>query len=71
MKQYAEPLGILAAVIPTTNPTSTIIYKCLLGLKTRNCVVVSAHPRAFKSSNTTAKIIYDAARAAGAPENCI
>ena len=70
-KIYAEPLGIIAGIIPTTNPTSTVIYKCLLSLLTRNCIVISPHPRAIKSSNTAAKIIYDAAVAAGAPKNCI
>ena len=70
-KIYAEPLGIIAGIIPTTNPTSTIIYKCLLSLLTRHCIVLSAHKRAYRSANTAAKIIYDAAVAAGAPKNCI
>ena len=47
---YAEPLGILAGIVPTTNPTSTVIYKSLLAIKTRNCIVFSPHPRAARST---------------------
>lgn len=68
---YAEPLGILAGIIPTTNPTSTTIFKALVALKTRNCIIFSPHPRAAKSTIQAAKIVRDAAIAAGAPENCI
>lgn len=68
---YAEPLGILAGIIPTTNPTSTVIYKSLLALKTRNCIIFSPHPRATKSTIEAARIVRDAAIKAGAPENCI
>lgn len=67
----AEPLGILAGVIPVTNPTSTVIFKSIVALKTRNCIVIAAHPKSFKCSIETAKIIRDAAVAAGAPKNCI
>ncbi|KAH0577890.1 Bifunctional acetaldehyde-CoA/alcohol dehydrogenase [Spironucleus salmonicida] len=68
---YAEPLGILAGIIPTTNPTSTVIFKCLIALKTRNCIVISPHPRAAKCSIEAARIVRDAAIANGAPKNCI
>lgn len=64
---YAEPLGILAGIIPTTNPTSTVIFKALLALKTRNCIVFCPHPRATASTIEAARIIRDAALAAGAP----
>ena len=67
----AEPVGILAAVIPTTNPTSTAIFKCLLALKTRNGVIISPHPRAKNCTIAAAKLVLDAAVAAGAPENLI
>ena len=69
--RVAEPLGVVAAVIPTTNPTSTAIFKTLLCLKTRNGIVISPHPRAKKSTIAAAKIVLDAAVAAGAPENII
>ncbi len=69
--KIAEPLGILAAVIPTTNPTSTAIFKCLLALKTRNGIIISPHPRAKQSTCDAAKIVLDAAVAAGAPEDII
>lgn len=68
---YAEPLGILAGIIPTTNPTSTTIFKALIALKTRNCIIFSPHPRAAKSTIEAARIVRDAAIAAGAPANCI
>ena len=71
MKKIAEPIGVIAAVIPTTNPTSTAIFKCLLALKTRNAILISPHPRAKKSTAAAAKIVLDAAVAAGAPENII
>lgn len=70
-KRIAEPLGVIAAVIPTTNPTSTAIFKTLVALKTRNGIVISPHPRAKKSTIAAAKIVLDAAVAAGAPENII
>jgi len=64
---YAEPLGILAGIIPTTNPTSTTIFKALIALKTRNCIIFSPHPRAAKSTIEAARIVRDAAILAGAP----
>ena len=67
-KRIAEPIGVIAAVIPTTNPTSTAIFKTLISLKTRNAVLISPHPRAKKSTIAAAKIVLDAAVAAGAPE---
>ena len=70
-KKIAEPIGIIAAVIPTTNPTSTAIFKTLLCLKTRNGIVISPHPRAKKSTIEAAKIVLEAAVKAGAPENII
>lgn len=70
-KKVAEPIGLIGAVIPTTNPTSTAIFKCLIALKTRNAIVISPHPRARKSTIAAAKIVLDAAVAAGAPENII
>ncbi len=71
IQKIAEPLGIIAAVIPTTNPTSTAIFKCLLALKTRNGIIISPHPRAKKSTIAAAKLVLDAAVAAGAPEGII
>ncbi len=71
MKKIAEPLGIIAAVIPTTNPTSTAIFKCLLALKTRNGIIISPHPRAKKSTIAAAKLVLEAAVSAGAPEEII
>ena len=71
LKKIAEPIGMVAAVIPTTNPTSTAIFKCLLALKTRNAILISPHPRAKKSTAAAAKIVLDAAVAAGAPEGII
>lgn len=70
-KRIAEPIGVIAAVIPTTNPTSTAIFKTLISLKTRNAVLISPHPRAKKSTIAAAKIVLDAAVAAGAPKNII
>ncbi len=71
MEKIAEPIGVVAAVIPTTNPTSTAIFKALLCLKTRNGMIVSPHPRAKKSTIAAAKIVLEAAVAAGAPEGLI
>ncbi|MDE7439930.1 MAG: bifunctional acetaldehyde-CoA/alcohol dehydrogenase [Clostridia bacterium] len=69
--KIAEPIGIIGAVIPTTNPTSTAIFKTLLCLKTRNGCILSPHPRAKNSTIAAAKVIYEAAVAAGAPEGII
>ncbi|MDO4743668.1 MAG: bifunctional acetaldehyde-CoA/alcohol dehydrogenase, partial [bacterium] len=70
-KRIAEPIGVIAAVIPTTNPTSTAIFKTLLALKTRNGMIISPHPRAKNSTIAAAKLILEAAVAAGAPEGII
>ena len=70
-KRIAEPIGVIAAVIPTTNSTSTAIFKTLISLKTRNAVLISPHPRAKKSTIAAAKIVLDAAVAAGAPKDII
>ena len=69
--RIAEPIGVLAAVIPTTNPTSTAIFKCLICLKTRNGLIISPHPRAKNCTIEAAKIVLEAAVAAGAPEDII
>ncbi len=69
--ELAAPLGILAGIVPTTNPTSTTIFKSLLTAKTRNTIIFAFHPQAQKSSVAAAKIVYQAARKAGAPENFI
>lgn len=71
MKRIAEPIGVVAAVVPTTNPTSTAIFKCLISLKTRNGIIISPHPRAKKCTAEAARIILEAAVKAGAPENII
>lgn len=71
IKKYAEPVGIIAAIIPTTNPTSTAIFKCLLALKTRNAIVLSPHPKAKKCTIAAAKIIAEAAERCGAPHGII
>lgn len=71
IKKIAEPLGIITAIIPTTNPTSTTIFKILLALKTRNAIIISPHPRAKKSTIETAKIIRNAIIKIGAPSNII
>lgn len=71
VRKIAEPIGIIAGVVPTTNPTSTAIFKSLLALKTRNAIVFSPHPRAKESTNYAVKIIHDAAVAAGAPEGIV
>ncbi|MCR5428820.1 MAG: aldehyde dehydrogenase family protein, partial [Lachnospiraceae bacterium] len=70
-KKIAEPIGVIAAVIPTTNPTSTAIFKTLIALKTRNAIIISPHPRAKKSTIEAARIVLDAAVKAGAPEGII
>ena len=71
VQKIAEPIGVVAAVIPTTNPTSTAIFKALLSLKTRNGIVISPHPRAKKCTIEAARVVLEAAVAAGAPENII
>ena len=71
IKKIAEPIGLIAAVIPTTNPTSTAIFKTLISLKTRNGIIISPHPRAKKSTIEAAKIVLEAAVEAGAPEGII
>ena len=70
-KIVAEPLGVIAGIVPTTNPTSTAIFKALISLKTRNAIIFSPHPRAKKSTIAAAKLVLDAAIAAGAPKNII
>lgn len=71
IKKIAEPIGVIAAVIPTTNPTSTAIFKTLIALKTRNGIIISPHPRAKKSTIEAAKTVLEAAVEAGAPEGII
>ena len=71
IKKIAEPIGVVGAVIPTTNPTSTAIFKTLICLKTRNGIIISPHPRAKKSTIEAAKIVLEAAVKAGAPEGII
>ena len=71
LTKIAEPIGVIGAVIPTTNPTSTAIFKTLLCLKTRNGCIISPHPRAKNSTIAAAKVVYEAAVAAGAPEGII
>ncbi len=70
-QKIAEPIGVIAAVIPTTNPTSTAIFKCLLALKTRNAIIISPHPKAKNSTIAAAKLVLEAAVEAGAPEGII
>ena len=70
-KKIAEPVGVIAAVVPTTNPTSTAIFKALIALKTRNGIIFSPHPRAKKCTIEAARIVYEAAVKAGAPENIV
>jgi len=70
-KKIAEPIGVIAAVIPTTNPTSTAIFKCLLALKTRNAIIISPHPRAKNCTIAAAKLVLEAAVKAGAPEGIV
>ncbi len=71
IRRVAEPIGVVAAVIPTTNPTSTAIFKTLISLKTRNGIIISPHPRAKKCTIESAKVVLEAAVAAGAPEGII
>ena len=71
IRKVAEPIGLVAAVIPTTNPTSTAIFKALLCLKTRNAMLISPHPRAKKCTAAAAQVVLEAAVAAGAPEGII
>lgn len=71
IRRIAEPLGVIAAVIPTTNPTSTAIFKTLLALKTRNGIIISPHPRAKGATIAAAKLVLEAAVAAGAPQGII
>lgn len=71
IKKIAEPIGVVGAVIPTTNPTSTAIFKTLICLKTRNGIIISPHPRAKKSTTEAARIVLEAAVKAGAPEGII
>ncbi|MBR6509749.1 MAG: bifunctional acetaldehyde-CoA/alcohol dehydrogenase [Clostridia bacterium] len=71
IRKIAEPIGVIAAVIPTTNPTSTAIFKCLLALKTRNGIIISPHPRAKNSTIAAARLVLEAAVKAGAPEGII
>ena len=69
--KIAEPIGVIAAIVPTTNTTSTAIFKCLIALKTRNAIIISPHPRAKKATIEAARIVLDAAVKAGAPEGII
>lgn len=69
--EIAEPVGVVAGVTPTTNPTSTTIFKALIALKTRNPIIFAFHPSAQESSAHAARVVYEAALAAGAPENCV
>ena len=71
IKKVAEPIGLVGAVIPTTNPTSTAIFKTLISLKTRNGIIISPHPRAKNSTIAAAKVVLDAAVEAGAPAGII
>ncbi|MDD5898486.1 MAG: bifunctional acetaldehyde-CoA/alcohol dehydrogenase, partial [Clostridia bacterium] len=71
VQKIAEPIGVIAAVIPTTNPTSTAIFKCLLALKTRNAIIISPHPRAKNATIAAARLVLEAAVEAGAPEGVI
>lgn len=71
IKKIAEPVGVVGAVIPTTNPTSTAIFKCLICLKARNAILISPHPRAKKCTAEAARIVLEAAVKAGAPEGII
>ena len=69
--EIAEPVGVIAGIVPTTNPTSTVIYKSMIGLKSRNAVVFSPHPAAVRCTSRAAEIMERAAVEAGAPEGCI
>ncbi|MEM9769694.1 MAG: aldehyde dehydrogenase family protein, partial [Cyanobacteria bacterium P01_D01_bin.71] len=67
IQRIAEPVGILAGIVPTTNPTSTAIFKALIALKTRNAIIFSPHPRAKRCTIQAARVVLEAAVAAGAP----
>ena len=69
--KVAEPIGVISAIVPTTNPTSTAIFKCLIALKTRNAIIISPHPRAKNSTIEAARVVLEAAVKAGAPEGII
>jgi len=69
--EVAQPVGIIAAIIPSTNPTSTVMFKCMIALKARNAIVISPHPSALRCSLEAAKVMREAAEAAGAPEGLI
>lgn len=71
MTEVAEPVGVVCAVTPVTNPTSTTVFKALMALKTRNPIVFAFHPSAQRCSAEAARIVRDAAVAAGAPEHCV
>jgi len=71
LAQVAEPVGPIAAITPVTNPTSTVMFKCIVAMKTRNPVIVAAHPKALRCSIKAARTVYEAALAAGVPENAI
>ena len=71
IQRIAEPIGLVGAVIPTTNPTSTAIFKALLCLKTRNAIIISPHPRAKRCTAEAARVVYEAAVKAGAPEDIL
>ncbi|MBY6988595.1 aldehyde dehydrogenase family protein, partial [Clostridium botulinum] len=71
IEKVAEPIGVIAAIVPTTNPTSTAIFKTLIALKTRNAIIISPHPRAKNATIAAAKIVLDAAVKAGAPSGII
>ena len=69
--EIADPVGVIAGITPVTNPTSTVIFKALISMKTRNPIIFAFHPSAQRCSKEAAQVIYNAAVAAGAPENCI
>lgn len=71
MWEIAEPVGVIAGIVPTTNPTSTVIYKSMIAMKTRNAIVFSPHPSAVRATVEAARIVHEAAVRAGAPEGCI
>lgn len=71
IEKVYEPIGVIGAVIPTTNPTSTAIFKCLLAIKTRNCIIISPHPGAKRSTIEASRIVLEAAIKAGAPKGFI
>lgn len=69
--EVAEPVGVVAGIVPTTNPTSTVIYKAMISLKSRNTIVFSPHPSAARCTKEAARIVHDAAVSAGAPQGCV